>query len=53
LHLLKKLHATLQELLNPAGDHHSKNLKAQIRSYNAMFAMTSISEKVDHRINID
>jgi hypothetical protein len=37
LSLLKKPLAILKELLNPAGDQRSKNLKAQIRSYNAMF----------------
>jgi hypothetical protein len=51
LHLLKKLSATLQESLNPAGNHRSKNFKAQIRSYNAMFVVISMGGKVDHRIN--
>lgn len=51
LPLLKKPPTTLQELLNPTGDQHPTNFKTQIRSYNAMFAMTSMGEKVDHRIN--
>jgi hypothetical protein len=51
LPLLKKPPATLQELLNPTGDQRLTNFKAQIRSYNAMFAMTSMGGKVDHRIN--
>jgi hypothetical protein len=51
--LLKKPPATLQELLNPTGDQRSTNFKAQIRSYNAMFAMTSMGGKVDHRLMME
>jgi hypothetical protein len=51
LPLLKKPPTVLEELLNPLRSQHSKNFKTQIRSYNAMFAMTSMGGKVDHRIN--
>jgi hypothetical protein len=38
-------------LLNPVGSQRSKKFNTQIRSYNAIFVMTSIGGKVDHRIN--
>jgi hypothetical protein len=49
--LLKKPPVVLEELLNPASGQRSKNFKAQIRSYNSMFAMTSMGGNVDNRIN--
>jgi hypothetical protein len=51
LPLLKKPPTVLEELLNPLRSQHSKKFKTQIRSYNAMFAMTSMGGKIDHRIN--
>jgi hypothetical protein len=51
LPLLKKPPVFLEELLNPAGGHRSKNFKAQIRSYNSIFAMTSMGGNVDKTIN--
>ena len=44
LPLLKKTHLLLNELLDPFGGQRSKTFKTQIRSYNAMFAMTSMVE---------
>jgi hypothetical protein len=52
LHLLKRPPAVLEELLNPVGSQRSKKFKAQIKSYNVIFAMTFIGGKVDHRVNI-
>jgi hypothetical protein len=51
LPLLKRPPIVLEELLNPVGGQRSKKFKTQIRSYNAMFAMTSMGGKVDHRVN--
>jgi hypothetical protein len=51
LPLLKKPPIVLEELLNLVGGQCSKKCKTQIRSYNAMFAMTSMGGKVNHRIN--
>ena len=48
--LLKKPPTILEELLNPIGGQRSKNFKAQIRSYNFMFAMTSMGGNVDKKI---
>ena len=51
LPLLKKTHLLLNELLDPFGGQRSKTFKTQIRSYNAMFAMTSIGGEMDNRVN--
>jgi hypothetical protein len=51
LPLLKKPPVVLEKLLNPTGGHRSKIFKAQIRSYNSMFAMTSMGGNVDKTIN--
>ncbi|KAK4562376.1 hypothetical protein RGQ29_005026 [Quercus rubra] len=41
----------IDELLDPFGSQKSKTFRTLIRSYNAMFAMTSMGGKVDSRIN--
>ncbi|KAK4592722.1 hypothetical protein RGQ29_017025 [Quercus rubra] len=41
----------IDELLDPLGSKKSKTFRTLIRSYNAMFAMTSMGGKVDSRIN--
>jgi hypothetical protein len=46
--LLKKLPALPEELLNPVGGQRSKSFRTQTRSYNAMFAMTSMGGNVDN-----
>jgi hypothetical protein len=51
LSLLKRSPTILEELLNPVGGQRSKKFKAQIKSYNTIFAMMSIGGKVDHRVN--
>ena len=51
LPLLKKTPPLLNGLLDPLGGQRSKTLRTQIRSYNAMFAMTSMGGKVDNRVN--
>ncbi|KAL4609927.1 hypothetical protein ACB092_08G015800 [Castanea dentata] len=51
LPLLKKPPPLLNELLDPLGGQRSKTFRTQIRSYNAMFAMTSMGGKVDNRVN--
>ena len=51
LSLLKKTPPLLNELLDPLGGQRSKTFRTQIRSYNAMFAMTSMGGKVDNRVN--
>ena len=48
---LKKTILLLNELLDPLGGQQSKTFRTQIRSYNAMFAMTSIAGKVDNKVN--
>ncbi|KAF3973852.1 hypothetical protein CMV_002762 [Castanea mollissima] len=51
LPLLKKPPPLIDELLDPLGSQRSKTFRTQIRTYNAMFAMTSMGGKVDSRIN--
>ena len=51
LPLFNKPRTVLNELLDHAGGERSKKFKTQIRSYNAMLAMTSMSGKVDTRVN--
>jgi hypothetical protein len=51
LPLFKKPPTVLDELLDNAGGERSKKFKTQIRSYNAMLAMTSMGGKVDTRVN--
>ncbi|KAF3957708.1 hypothetical protein CMV_017305 [Castanea mollissima] len=51
LPLLKKPPPLIDELLDPLGSQRSKMFRTQIRTYNAMFAMTSMGGKVDSRIN--
>ncbi|KAL0009763.1 hypothetical protein SO802_004871 [Lithocarpus litseifolius] len=51
LPLLKKPPPLLNELLDSLGGQRSKTFRTQIRSYNAMFAMTSMGGKVDNRVN--
>ncbi|XP_050279142.1 uncharacterized protein LOC126720581 [Quercus robur] len=51
LPLLRKTPPLLNELLDPLGGQRSKSFRTQIRSYNAMFAMTSMGGKVDNRVN--
>ncbi|KAL4626567.1 hypothetical protein ACB092_05G106000 [Castanea dentata] len=51
LPLLKKPPPLIDELLDPLGSQGSKTFRTQIRTYNAMFAMTSMGGKVDSRIN--
>ncbi|XP_059442016.1 uncharacterized protein LOC132174366 [Corylus avellana] len=51
LPLLNKPPIILEDLLNPGGRQSSKNFKAQIRSYNFMFVMTSIGGNVNNNIN--
>ena len=51
LPLFKKPPTILDELLDNAGGERSKKFKTQIRSYNAMLAMTSMGGKVDTRVN--
>ena len=51
LPLLKKTPPLLNELLDPLGGQQSKTFRTQIRSYNAMFAMTFMGGKVDNRVN--
>jgi hypothetical protein len=51
LPLLKRSLVVLEELLNPVGGQRSTKFKVQIRSYNAMFAMTSMGGKVHYRVN--
>ncbi|KAL4600853.1 hypothetical protein ACB092_11G229700 [Castanea dentata] len=41
----------IDELLDPLGSQQSKTFRTLIRSYNAMFTMTSMGGKVDSRIN--
>ena len=51
LPLLKKAPPLIDELLDPLGSQQSKTFRTLIRSYNAMFAMTSMGGKVDNSIN--
>ena len=51
LPLLKKTPPFLNELLDPLGGQQSKTFRTLIRSYNTMFAMTSMGGKVDNRVN--
>jgi hypothetical protein len=51
LPLLKRPHVVLEELLNLVGGQRSKKFKAQIMSYNVMFDMMSMGEKVHHKVN--
>ncbi|KAM3685737.1 hypothetical protein ACB098_11G143300 [Castanea mollissima] len=51
LPLLKKPPPLIDELLDPLGSQRSKTFRTQIRTYNAMFAMTSMGGKIDSRIN--
>ncbi|KAK4597272.1 hypothetical protein RGQ29_015015 [Quercus rubra] len=51
LPLLRKAPPLIDELLDPLGSQKSKTFRTLIRSYNAMFAMTSMGGKVDSRIN--
>ena len=47
LSLLKKAPPLIDELLDPLGSQQSKTFRTLIRSYNAMFTMTSMGGKVD------
>ncbi|KAM3699395.1 hypothetical protein ACJW31_05G022100 [Castanea mollissima] len=51
LPLLKKPPPLIDELLDPLGSQRSKTFRTQIRTYNAMFTMTSMGGKIDSRIN--
>ncbi|KAM3739279.1 hypothetical protein ACB098_08G012800 [Castanea mollissima] len=51
LPLLKKPPPLIDELFDPLGSQRSKTFRTQIRTYNAMFAMTSMGGKIDSRIN--
>ncbi|XP_050290504.1 uncharacterized protein LOC126728763 [Quercus robur] len=51
LPLLRKAPPLIDELLDPLGSDRSKTFRTLIRTYNAMFAMTSMGGKVDSRIN--
>ncbi|KAK4594131.1 hypothetical protein RGQ29_017994 [Quercus rubra] len=51
LPFLRKAPPLIDELLDPFGSQKSKTFRTLIRSYNAMFAMTSMGGKVDSRIN--
>ena len=51
LPLLRKAPPLIDELLDPLGSDRSKTFRTLIRTYNAMFAMTSMGGKIDSRIN--
>ena len=51
LPLLKDPPPFLADLLNPNGDTFSKYFIKSIRSYNSMFAFTSLGAKIDMDIN--
>uniref|UniRef100_A0A7N2MG30 ATP-dependent DNA helicase n=1 Tax=Quercus lobata TaxID=97700 RepID=A0A7N2MG30_QUELO len=51
LPLLKKAPSLIDELLDPLSSQRSKIFRTLIRSYNAMFSLTSMGGKVDNRIN--
>ncbi|XP_074303613.1 uncharacterized protein LOC141638064 [Silene latifolia] len=51
LPLLKEPPELLKQLLNPTGGPRSSEFRRQIRSYNTLFAFTSLGGRVDNTIN--